>query len=481
METLSDPTDLAAMRTYLEVADPKQGLAALGLRTLVITADAHLSVNDAIASLAPGKSDGSRPRLVILKDGTQILRSGEPLLSLVQTQLSANYDITTSILRDGNKTLHADETILKRATESVEAAAADLVVSIGSGTITDIAKVACAQNGNIPLVVVQTAASVDGFTDNVSVVLKRGVKRTIPSTWPTAVLADTTTVADAPMAMNKAGFGEVMSLFTAPADWMLADLVGLEDNYHPAARDILASVGESPSAWSAGIARRDVKSIDAQTRLLAIRGIVTGMTGTTACLSGAEHVISHMLDMYQAAHGHQIGLHGAQVGVGSVVAGALWQRLLNGSDVLPERLTLPDRSTSEAKVRKAFEHLGDETADECWRDYARKLARIVRQWDRVNDVVRNWAHHAKEIGKLVLPGHVIRDALISAGAPATCTELNPSYRPATVHWAVANCHLMRSRFTGVDLLDLLGLWDEAAVDALTSLIDGSDRKGQSVA
>ena len=27
-------------------------------------------------------------------------------------------------------------------------------------------------------------------------------------------------------------------------------------------------------------------------------------------------------------------------------------------------------------------------------------------------------------------------------------------------WAVANCHLMRDRFTVVDLLDLLGNWTE---------------------
>ena len=50
----------------------------------------------------------------------------------------------------------------------------------------------------------------DGFTDDVSVVLRQGVKRTIPSCWPFAVLADTVTIADAPSRLNEAGYGEAL-------------------------------------------------------------------------------------------------------------------------------------------------------------------------------------------------------------------------------------------------------------------------------
>ena len=33
--------------------------------------------------------------------------------------------------------------------------------------------------------------------------------------------------------MNRAGFGELCSMFTAPADWYLADVAGMDDGYDP--------------------------------------------------------------------------------------------------------------------------------------------------------------------------------------------------------------------------------------------------------
>ena len=45
---------------------------------------------------------------------------------------------------------------------------------------------------------------------------------------------------------------------------------------------------------------------------------------------------------------------------------------------------------------------------------------------------------------------------------------------ADARWALANCHLMRDRFTIADLAFLLGLWDTPAIDAL---LDDADRLG----
>ena len=153
------------------------------------------------------------------------------------------------VLRGHHPTLHVDDDALDAATEAVAGAAA--VVSVGGGTITDIAKVATARHGDgataddggIPLVVVQTAASVDGYTDNVSVVLRDGVKRTIPSRWPDVVIADVTTISTAPRQLNTAGYGEVLSMLTAPADWYLASVLGMDPTFHRAPRDLLAVFG----------------------------------------------------------------------------------------------------------------------------------------------------------------------------------------------------------------------------------------------
>ena len=53
--------------------------------------------------------------------------------------------------------------------------------------------------------------------------------------------------------------------------------------------------------------------------------LVTGVGGTTASLSGMEHLVSHMFDMVNGELHEPTGLHGAQVGVGSVIRAAAWE------------------------------------------------------------------------------------------------------------------------------------------------------------
>jgi glycerol-1-phosphate dehydrogenase [NAD(P)+] len=173
--------------------------------------------------------------------------------------------------------------------------------------------------------VVQTAASVDGYTDNLSVVLRDGVKRTIPSRWPSVVLSDTTTIAQAPDRLTASGYGEVQSTFCAPADWYLACVFGLDDSFHLAPGDLVAAVRPDLERWPPAVARRDPAALEQLIRLLAVRGLAGGIVGTTACLSGTEHLVSHMLDMFHDAHDLPVGLHGAQVGVGSVISAAAWE------------------------------------------------------------------------------------------------------------------------------------------------------------
>jgi glycerol-1-phosphate dehydrogenase [NAD(P)+] len=453
---LSDPTDLDGLRRYLAKADPEARLQSLDMRRLLISDQAHLDVAqhaDDILKL-PGT-------VVLLTDKTHIMRQGERLSAIVTGQLS-HHNVRHVVLDDGHATLHADEKTLDDAAVAVKSA--DLIVTIGSGTMTDIGKVAADRNGGIPQIVVQTAVSVDGFTDNVSVVLKNGVKRTIPSRWPTVVLADTSTIADAPRELNTSGFGEAISLFTAPADWYLANLIGLDSTFQPASMELLKAAAAQPPNWSAGIAKGEASAIAKLTRLLALRGIVSGISNTTACLSGVEHVISHMLDLHHAAKHQPIGLHGAQVGVASLVASKLWRHAIESSLIDVKKLKQPDSSEIKNHIQAAFGHLGEGIVTECWSDAQKKIALLDKNWAGVTSVLRDWPTHCTELQKMVQPSEALRHALQASGSPATFGTLNPSISPELARWAVSNCHLMRSRFNLVDLLDLMGLWTEDLID-----------------
>jgi glycerol-1-phosphate dehydrogenase [NAD(P)+] len=460
----ADPTDLEAVRRFLAEADPESRLVPLGIERLSIGADAHREVADAVAQVLDGSPASSRPNVVMLVDAALILRRELDYKALVEEELRTRYSVTRHVLDDGHPTLHADEGVLDEATAAVQGA--DVVVTVGSGTITDIGKVAADRNDGLPLVVVQTAASVDGFTDNVSVILRNGVKRTIPSKWPDAVVTDTETVREAPQAMNTAGFGEVLSLFTAPADWYLASLVGLDPSFHTGPTDLLLSVAEGLTEWSAGVAGGEPEATERLVQALAIRGVATGVAGTTACLSGVEHVISHMLDMHHGHHDLPLGLHGAQVGVASLVAAAVWQLLLEEGSAAFSQARIPDAEAMQFRVQEAFGALDAEgaVAQECWADYSSKLDRIGERWERFQALFDDWGQHRADLRALVTPAAELRDALAASGAPAEFEQLDPSISPSLARWAVANCHLMRNRFTVVDLLEILGLWTDAAVD-----------------
>ncbi|MEI8177181.1 iron-containing alcohol dehydrogenase [Aestuariivirga sp.] len=459
--TLTDPTDLEAIRRGLAALDPEGRLAPLGIGRIEISDTAHLHVAEALAEALVAAGRPSRATVVILADTTPIRRDGELLAGLVERQLAGHHAVQLARLDGGHGALHADETVLAMAAEA--ARGADAIVTIGSGTMTDVGKIAAERNGGIPHVAVQTAASVDGFTDNVSVILRNGVKRTVPSRWPSAVLADVTTIAGAPQGMNTAGFGEAISLFTAPADWYLSFLLGLDHTFHPASLAMLQAAAAEPPDWSAGIARGEPRAVRELTRLLALRGIVSGVSNTTACLSGVEHVISHMLDLHHAAHHQPIGLHGAQVGVASLVATRLWREAIDTRVITPSLLRKPEPARIEGLIRQAFGQLGDGIVAECLRDAEAKHAAVIRNWARFEQVVADWPRHAEAFAKLVTPSATLRKALAASGGPASFQRLSPAISPELTVWATRNCFLMRNRFNLVDLLDMMGLWTEERI------------------
>jgi glycerol-1-phosphate dehydrogenase [NAD(P)+] len=270
--------------------------------------------------------------------------------------------------------------------------------------------------------------------------------------------------------MNRAGYGEMTSMLTAPADWSLAALVGTEKRFHEAPLRLLEACGEGLDVWSPGVGRGEPDAVEQLTRALAIRGIVSGVAGTTATLSGVEHLVSHMFDLHHAAHDLPMALHGAQVGVASLVAAAAWELLQERmaaaatSPCLREEFLDPRRARQE--VWDAFAGLdGDgRIAEECWTDYSAKLSAVDAARPRLDALLTGWAEHAPVLRSRVRPTAELAAGLHVAGAAATFDELDPVVTPDLARWAVAHSALMRNRFTVVDLLTLLGWWRREDVE-----------------
>lgn len=467
------------LQEVLSEIDPENQLPPCGIRRLLLGHGAITAVAETVEELLAEQSSavhGPRARVALLVDRTSIRREGRDLKDLVEHELAEQFVVERTVLDDGHGELHVVDPVLEKARRAVSDV--DAVVAVGGGTISDIAKLAAAGDRPPPLVSVQTAASVDGYTDDVSVVLRDGVKRTVPSRWPDAVVADAETIAEAPAAMNRAGYGEMTSMLVAPADWRLASLVGSDDKFHPGPTRLLKLVGTDIECWAPGVADGDPDAVAALTRALALRGIATGIAGTTAVLSGVEHLVSHMLDQHHTQHHLPMGLHGAQVGVASVVAAAAWEMLFErlSSGPLPR---LEDDETRSARARadieRAFGALDPtgKIASECWQDYSAKLQKVATQRDRIERMLERWSDHESELRNMVSPSVEIATGLRRAGATATFSELTPVVEPDLARWAVANCALMRNRFTVIDLLSGLGWWHDGDVDEVLARAAGA--------
>lgn len=485
--------DLEAIRARLATDGATiTGRRPIGLRSLHIGPDAldelASAVGTALASAdhAGGAAGDGSGGIVVLVDATPMRRGPTDLKADAVHRLRAAFgpdQVRAAVIGRDRPELHADAAALAEADAALAGAA--VAVSIGSGTITDIVKDASFRAG-IPFVAVQTAVSVNAFSDDMAVLLRDGVKRTVPSHWPDALIVDLQVIADAPAVMNRAGFGELTAMFTAPADWYLATAVGADDSYDPDVVALFRDRGERLLAHARGVARADHGSLAELAAQMTLTGIAMGVAGRTAPLSGTEHTISHLLDMAAERDGRRTAFHGAQVGVAAVIVSLAWRRVLRDLD--PARLGTPGSgdgtddghdtdtdvvdATRRARVAAAFDRLdpsGAATA-ECWTDYRRKARRWDAAIDRRTALAVGWATYRTAIGRLVLAPESIVEGLRAAGAPTRFSELDPPIPPDVARWAVASCHLMRDRFTVADLVDLSGAlgrpWDEALADDL---------------
>lgn len=462
MPELPDPTDVDALRARLESAGASR--RPIGLDRVRIQEDALAYLADEIEGV---RRDG--PVLVIV-DETPMRRAGADLKARVIDDLEAAFDVRVATIRAHGSELHADADALRQADEAIAAVRPGCIVSVGSGTITDVAKDASMRAGDIPFVVVQTAVSVNAFSDDMAVLLRDGVKRTVPSRWPDALLVDLGVIADAPAAMNRAGFGELCSMFTAPADWYLATAVGLDDTYDEAVVDLFRHGAEGLLQGAERVRANDPAMLAELASRMTLTGIAMGVAGRTAPLSGTEHLLSHLLDMAAGAAGRPLAFHGAQVGVASVLAATLWQETLARFD--PSSLggdgAVPDPTVIEARVRAAFDPIdpSGRMADECWRDVAKKLDRWRAARPRIEAFADTWPRHRAALADLVAAPDVLRVALARAGAAATLADLEPAVPVDVGRWAVRALPLMRDRFTVADLWLFTDGWDEATADGL---------------
>jgi glycerol-1-phosphate dehydrogenase [NAD(P)+] len=300
------------------------------------------------------------------------------------------------------------------------------------------------------------------------VLLRRGVKRTTESRWPDTLLIDQAILAAAPAELNRAGVGDLASMFTSTADWYLAGAIGADPSYDQAVADLSRRHGARLLALAADL--DDAASLSELARILTLSGIAMGAAGSTAPSSGMEHAISHLLEMADTARGHPGSFHGTQVGIASIVAAAAWAHVRGkiAAGALDRPARLPDVDQARENISAAFKGIdpGGAMAAECFADYARKLAVLAAGTDPLARLRKGWESHDDVVGEVLTGPAELASALSAAGLPVRFGALPDPVDDDEARWAVANCALLRRRFGVADLAMLLGCWTDDDVDQI---------------
>ncbi|MBR2444669.1 MAG: sn-glycerol-1-phosphate dehydrogenase [Clostridia bacterium] len=228
--------------------------------------------------------------------------------------------------------LHADNHGVALALEQLPNKC-DYLIAIGSGTIHDITRY-LAYTKNVPFVSCPTAASVDGFCSSVAAMTWDGFKKTFTAVAPKIVVADLDIISKAPAFLTSSGFGDMIGKFIALADWKIAH--GLTGEYFcPVIHDMTLDATKAVMESAEDIKNRDISAFEKLMYGLLMSGLAMQLLGNSRCASGAEHHISHLIEMQP--DGLDVcsdALHGEKVGVGTLIASKEYHRIKNNPSLL---------------------------------------------------------------------------------------------------------------------------------------------------
>lgn len=325
-------------------------------RTLEAVADVHLSGQPLLVT-------SPTPRAV----------AGDRLVAAFE---AAGYDPVVIEVTEASE--EAIATVIDQAT----AIDPGFLVGVGGGKPIDVTKLA-AEDLGVGFISVPTAASHDGIVSARASIPDGDVRHSVAAEPPLAVVADTAILADAPWQLTTAGSADIISNYTAVADWRLAHRLK-NVPYAEYAAALAEMTAEMLVSNADSIIQGLEESAWIVTKALVSSGVAMSIAGSSRPASGAEHLFSHQLDRITPG----TALHGHQVGVGAIMTAYLhggdqgmWQEIRTALETINAPTTaaalgidpedIIEALTTAHEIRDRYTILGDGLE----RSAARELAR----------------------------------------------------------------------------------------------------------
>lgn len=314
----------------------------------------------------------------------------------------------------------------------------DVLIAVGSGTISDLCKYASFMTQK-DYAVFPTAPSMNGyFSMNASIIIE-GHKQTLPAHLPKGVFCDLSVLANAPKRLILSGLGDSLCRPTAQADWLLSHLL-FNTPYNPLPYTLLAPYEHELFSNSDKLTSGDIRVLELLMRTLIVSGMGMVIAGGSYPASQGEHLIAHTMEM-KYGYALPYTYHGEQIGVTTLAMAEIQLALLG------QRLHLQSHTDTEKKIAEYF---GNELKKNIQNAYQSKF-RLCEKYDAINERLNTEESAIRDaIKAITLPVDYLRAVLQKAGAPSTTYELG--WQDRQLGLAITHAKFIRDRFTFLDLI-----------------------------
>jgi glycerol-1-phosphate dehydrogenase [NAD(P)+] len=225
-------------------------------------------------------------------------------------------------------------------------------------------------------------------------------------------------------------------------------------------QDSLRDWTDKPQALHAG----NRQAVENLFEGLIMSGIAMQISRSSRPASGSEHRFSHLWEMQALAHGHEPVSHGFKVGVGTLAAAALYERVLTrdltrlDSDALCRAWPSREEVRREVEQAHSIAKLAENAVEENLAKYIppdqlrQRLIRIQERWPVIRE----------RLERQLMTAEHIRDLLRTAGCPIEPAEVGVSMPQLRESYTLART--IRSRYTVLDLVNECGILDACVAE-----------------
>lgn len=313
------------------------------------------------------------------------------------------------------------------------------ILSVGTGSVNDPCRLAAA-NKNKKLCIFATAPSMDGFASYSSPIVKNGFKSSYPAKSPEVIIGDTKILADAPVYLKSAGFGDMVAKYIALVDWKISSVLTGEP-YCERVAGLTRSAVDKLMSMADRVKVNDEETAGEIFKALLMTGIGMSFTQNSRPASGSEHIISHLMECIELRDGIIPNYHGEDVGV-------LTLKMIEYYNTLAEResITAKREQVDWAEIYGFYGEMADDikkfnqpktVTDEV------DPKKLEEKWQEIRKIIRSVPDYGQ-----------VYSAMKKAGCKLTSEDIGKPRR--LVEDCIKYSPYMRYRLTLLRLRDMIG-------------------------